>query len=53
MLDHNKVYVEKMHSIDTELAGHLHKLDVKLQGFIVLLHHAISPLSELHNNNLL
>jgi len=30
MLDHNKPYVEKMHYIDAELAGHVHKLDVKL-----------------------
>ena len=32
MLDHNKPYVEKMHYIDAELAGHVHKLDVKLQS---------------------
>jgi len=32
MLDHTKPYVEKMHHIDAELAGHVHKLDVKLQN---------------------
>ena len=32
MLDHTKLYVEKMHYIDAELAGHVHKLDVKLQS---------------------
>jgi len=32
MLDHTKRYVEKIHSIDAELAGHVHKLDVKLQS---------------------
>jgi len=31
MLDHIKPYVEKMHSIDAEIAGHAHKLEVKLQ----------------------
>jgi len=31
MLDHTKRYVEKIHSVDTELARHAHKLDVKLQ----------------------
>jgi len=31
MLDHTKPYVEKIHSIDAELVGHAHKLDVKLQ----------------------
>jgi len=31
MLDHTKPYVEKIHYID-ELAGHMHKLDVKLQS---------------------
>jgi len=29
MLDHTKPYVEKIHYIDAELAGHEHKLDVK------------------------
>jgi len=32
MLDHTKPYVEKIHSIDAELAGPAHKLDVKLQN---------------------
>jgi len=32
MLDHTKPYVEKIHYIDVELAGHVHKLDVKLQS---------------------
>ena len=33
MLDHTKPYVEKMHwYIDAELAGHIHKLGVKLQS---------------------
>jgi len=31
MLDHTKPYIQKMHYIDAELAGHVHKLDVKLQ----------------------
>jgi len=31
MLDHTKPYVEKMHNIDAELAGHVHKRDMKLQ----------------------
>jgi len=31
MLDHTESYVEKIHSIDAELARHAHKLDVKLQ----------------------
>jgi len=30
MLNHTKRYVEKIHYIDVELAGHLHKLDVEL-----------------------
>ena len=29
MLDHTKPYIEKIHYIDAELAGHVHKLDVK------------------------
>jgi len=33
MLDNTKSYVEKMHCIDAELAGHVHKLDVKPQSF--------------------
>ena len=34
MLDHTKPFVEKIHwaYIDVELAGHVHKLDVKLQS---------------------
>jgi len=31
-LDHTKSYVEKIHSTDAELAGHAHKLDVKLRS---------------------
>jgi len=31
MLDHTKPYVKKINSLDAELAGHVHKLDVKLQ----------------------
>jgi len=30
MLDHTKPYVEKIHYVDAKLAGHVHKLDVKL-----------------------
>jgi len=41
MLDHTKSYVDKIHSIDAELAGHAHKRHVKLQrlcgsGFCLL-----------------
>jgi len=32
MLDHTKPYVEEMHYIDAELAGHVYKLDMKLQS---------------------
>jgi len=32
MLDLTQPYVKKIHHIDAELAGHVHKLDVKLQG---------------------
>jgi len=32
MLDHAKPFFEKIRLIDAELAGHVHKLDVKLQG---------------------
>jgi len=32
MLDHTKPYIEKIHYIDAELPGHVHKLDVKLQS---------------------
>jgi len=28
MLDHTEMYVEKIHSIDAELAGHAHKLSL-------------------------
>jgi len=31
MLEHTKLNVEKIHSTDAELAGHAHKLDMKLQ----------------------
>jgi len=31
VLDHTESYVEKMHSTDSELAGHAHTLGVKLQ----------------------
>ena len=42
MLDHTKPYIEKIHHTDAELAGHVDKLDVKLQslygsGFLCLL----------------
>jgi len=33
MFDHARSYIEKIHYIDAELAGHVHKLDVKLQNF--------------------
>jgi len=32
-LDHTKSYIEKIHSAEAQLAGHAHKLDVKLQGW--------------------
>jgi len=32
ILDHTKSYIEKIHSLDAELAGHAHKLDMKLQS---------------------
>jgi len=32
MLDHIKPYIEKMHCVDAELAGYVHKLDVKLHS---------------------
>jgi len=32
ILEHTKSYIEKIHSTDAELAGHEHKLDVKLQS---------------------
>jgi len=31
-LEHTKTYIEKIHSVDSKLAGHAHKLDVKLQS---------------------
>jgi len=30
MLNHTKRYAEKIHSIDAELAGHVHKLHLKV-----------------------
>jgi len=33
MLDHTKPYVEETRYIDAELAGHVHKLDVKQQSW--------------------
>jgi len=33
MLKHSKSYVAKIQSIDAKLAGHVRKLDVKLQSF--------------------
>jgi len=32
MLEYTKPYVEKIHCIDDVLAGHAHKLDMKLLG---------------------
>ena len=32
MLNHTKQHVEKIHSIDSELAGHAHKLGMKPQS---------------------
>jgi len=32
MLNHTKPYIEKIHYIDAEPAGHLHKLDMQLQS---------------------
>jgi len=31
ILEHTKSYIDKIHSVDFELAGHARKLDVKLQ----------------------
>jgi len=31
-LEHTKSYIEKTQSIDAELAGYAHKLDMKLQN---------------------
>jgi len=33
MLDHAKPCIEKIRYIDAELAGHVYKLEVKLQSF--------------------
>jgi len=63
MLDHTKPYVEKIHYIDVELAGHVYKSDVKLQSlcgsgfslFAVCCVHACQALplwSELTNNTM-
>jgi len=32
MHDHTKPYIEKLHCIDADLAGHVHKVDVELQS---------------------
>jgi len=32
MLEQTKPYVEKVQSVDAEIAGHAYKRDVKLQG---------------------
>jgi len=59
MLDHTKPYIEKIHYINAELEGHVHKLDVKPQslcgsGFSLLLcaflPNLIQLWSELPNN---
>ena len=63
MLDHPKLYVEKIHYIDAELAGHVFKRDVKPQSlcgsgfslFAICCTHACHALliwSELTNNTL-
>jgi len=61
ILEHTKSYIEKIHSVDAELAGHACKLDVKLQSlcgsgfFSVCCAHAFQVLpfrSELTNNTL-
>jgi len=60
MVDHTKSYVEKPHSVDAELAGHAHKLDMKFQrlcgnGFSVCCGRACQALplwSELTSNTL-
>jgi len=31
-LDHTKSYIEKIHSVDAELARHAHNRDIKLQS---------------------
>ena len=35
MLDHTKQYAKKIHSIDAEQAGNVHKLDLKLRSLCV------------------
>jgi len=62
MLDHTEMYVEKIHSIDAELAGHAHKLSLtwNCTGYVgaffsVCYVHAYQALpirSELTNNTL-
>jgi len=61
MLDHARPYVEKIHYIDAEQAGHVHKLDVKLQNLCEsslslfterILAKALSLWSKLTNNTL-
>jgi len=57
MLDHSKPYVEKIHHTDAELAGHAHKLDMKLQGsvgmgFLCACLPSFTTRSELTNNAL-
>jgi len=60
-LEHTKSYIEKINSVDAELAGHARKLDVKLQSlcwsgfFFVCCAHAFQALpfkSKLTNNTL-
>jgi len=61
MLDRARPYIEKIHYIDAELAGHAHKLDVKLQNLcgnsfslfaVRILAKALSLWSKLNNNTL-
>jgi len=54
MLDYSKLYVEKIHSINAELAGHAHKLDMILQrlcgsGFFLFAVGMLATLGELTN----
>jgi len=60
MLDHAR-YIEKIHYIDAELAGHVHKLDGKLQNLcgssfslfaVRILAKTLSLWSKLNNNTL-
>jgi len=61
ILNHTKSYIEKMHSTDAELSGHVYKPDVKLEFvwewfFSVCCVHACQALPlriELINNTLL